>query len=154
MEITEKENQLIGKVYEGGDHPYYAMALEPENIEDLNEWIQGDTPLEGLVSEEGIIGYIHQAHIDKVTTALNLRVIHRTKSYIEDQQVAMYCEIASILSHYDVPALNMYDLFENYVKPIFEEWYVLKDDEDADLDEVAYISEYVNRIASERYNKI
>lgn len=75
------------------------------------------------------------------------------KNYSLDD-IARMCEVSVILSDYDIEVEDLHDFFHNHVQVIYEEW---KNGIDKGIfkspEEEGYITEYVNRIAPERYER-
>lgn len=81
LRLTKKDDKTIAKEFYAGDHTFYSQDLENMNKKDAQDWIQNDE-MKAIVSElhGGIIGYVHQAHANDITTILNLHVIDRFKN--------------------------------------------------------------------------
>ncbi|GAB6464550.1 hypothetical protein bcgnr5390_10310 [Bacillus luti] len=70
---------------------------------------------------------------------------------IDDEVATHLCEIAVILEAYDIDVDDMHDFYLNYVRPIYINWVTMHDTRTEE--EEAYITEYANRVAMEKYKR-
>jgi hypothetical protein len=73
---SKEQDERVARVFPGGEHPFWTTDIFDREMKlDLRRWVDSEV-LIGLVSDPqgGIIGYIHQDHIDRVTALLNAAV--------------------------------------------------------------------------------
>lgn len=75
-----------------------------------------------------------------------------TDNHYSLDDIARMCEVAIILDSFDVNPTDLHDFFHHHVKVIFDEWVngIGKGIFEHQGEE-GYITEYANRVASERY---
>lgn len=70
------QDRAVAARYGGNAHPFNAQPLDVENQRDLALWVKQGA-LVALVDDAagGIIGYVHQAHADRIAGLLNVATL-------------------------------------------------------------------------------
>ncbi|WP_430510757.1 hypothetical protein [Gottfriedia solisilvae] len=71
-------------------------------------------------------------------------------SRYDDDDIARICEVAIVLNSFNIEVEDLHDFYHNHVKVIYEEWNNPQT-KFQNSDEEGYITEFANRVASERY---